>query len=1234
MKYRELIQFEPIVEVIQLQQANQHEKAQSLVSSYVISDRMMDVIVHQIIPTLNINDNREGKGLFVVGNYGTGKSHLMALISSIAEYQDLLPGVTHPTVANELQSIAGAFKVNRQETSATKLDLRDIVFRNLEKDLESWGIKYKFPEMTKTVSNKELLVDLMKIFKEKYPNQGLLIVVDELLDYLRSRKEQELILDLNFLREVGETCEISDIRFIAGIQVSLFDSPIFQFAADSIHRVKARFEQMRIIREDMAYVISHRLLLKNKDQKEKIKKHLEKHTNLYSSMADRMDEYVDLFPIHPAYLRVFENVTVVEKRELLKAISNQMKDVLDKEVPSDQPGIISFDAYWNILCDDPSNRALPEVREVQEKARVLDEKIHTAPNLKNYRKISNRIINALAVHRLTTGDIRLPLGITALEMKDQLCLWMELPEMDAEFLATSIETVLEEISKAVSGQFISYNRENNQYYIDVDKAIDYDAIIQQKMDTLDENTISRYFFDVIKRGIEMVDTTYVPGFRIWQIEIPWIGKGVTRRGYIFLGAPNERSTAQPERDFYIHILSPFKQNKFKPDGKPDEIYYSFTDLEDSFKNSVTYYSAAREMAAISSGGSREQYDRKADEAMRESMRWLKENLTRVLETTYQAEKHTVPELISKYQIKIQDLPLRDQFFQYSSAILKSHFEKTYPFFPTFSNIDLTSENMASAVESTIRAIAGFSMTKTAISVLEGLQMVELQNGDVAFTIGKSPYAKNIIDKINNISEGKVINRNELLVGSADVEKELKSGMEAELFLVVLLGLVRLGDIVIHLPFGKADPSQIGDAFPWHLDDLRKFISISKPKTIPQQVVDTLFEGFDVPKELYRETNNLEIALHQLQEKLDTDIEICLKSLEVLREGWRFWNELILDEQSSQKLRKQFSEYKEFLSLLQTIKNPGMLRNISIGLGDLKQKLKTRNLLYQFEHIVSQLSEINPFIQYLTEAEISCKSGSQWLANIRDLKSRQLSEIQKAIFEMTNDTFLKLRAGLQNAKENYIAEYIQSHRDIRLDKNGDEVKKELTSDKRWAQMRALAHIGFFSPNELTKVEEKINGLVACPNLQTSDLASRPICPHCGYTPRTDAQKGSASAGINACVDAFDSLYEQWKAALVTNLQNEDAQQNITLLAEKDKTAIQELIASQELPNPVTDRFVNAVRDALQGLERVDIEANELLLALSKPGLPCTLEDFHTRFNNFTGKQVEDKDPKKIRIHLDW
>jgi hypothetical protein len=41
MKYRELIQFEPLDDVIQLRSADERSKAEKLVSTYVISDRMV-----------------------------------------------------------------------------------------------------------------------------------------------------------------------------------------------------------------------------------------------------------------------------------------------------------------------------------------------------------------------------------------------------------------------------------------------------------------------------------------------------------------------------------------------------------------------------------------------------------------------------------------------------------------------------------------------------------------------------------------------------------------------------------------------------------------------------------------------------------------------------------------------------------------------------------------------------------------------------------------------------------------------------------------------------------------------------------------------------------------------------------------------------------------------------------------------------------------------------------------
>ena len=109
-----------------------------------------------------------------------------------------------------------------------------------------------------------------------------------------------LILDLGFLREIGEVCKLIRFRFIAGLQESLFDNPKFQFVAESLRRVKDRFEQVRIVRQDVAYVVSERLLTKNAEQKAKIRDHIQKFTPLYDGMAERLeDTYACFLSIQP-----------------------------------------------------------------------------------------------------------------------------------------------------------------------------------------------------------------------------------------------------------------------------------------------------------------------------------------------------------------------------------------------------------------------------------------------------------------------------------------------------------------------------------------------------------------------------------------------------------------------------------------------------------------------------------------------------------------------------------------------------------------------------------------------------------------------------------------------------------------------------------------------------------------------------------------------------------------------
>lgn len=240
MRYGDLIQFEPIESVIQLLDANRPDEARKLVATYVISDDMAERIAKLMIPQLSFDESVDHKGLLVVGNYGTGKSHLMSVISLVAEDARYHEMIRHPKIAEAASAIAGKFKVHRIEISS-QMSLRDIITQQLELFLEKNGVSYSFPPADKVVNNKAAFEEMMAAFAEVHRDHGVLLVVDEFLEYLRSRKDHDLVLDLSFLREIGEVTKHLRFRFVAGVQEAIFDSSRFQHVADSLRRVNERF---------------------------------------------------------------------------------------------------------------------------------------------------------------------------------------------------------------------------------------------------------------------------------------------------------------------------------------------------------------------------------------------------------------------------------------------------------------------------------------------------------------------------------------------------------------------------------------------------------------------------------------------------------------------------------------------------------------------------------------------------------------------------------------------------------------------------------------------------------------------------------------------------------------------------------------------------------------------------------------------------------------------------------
>ena len=94
----------------------------------------------------------------------------------------------------------------------------------------------------------------------------------------------------------------------------------------------------------------------------------------------------------------------------------------------------------------------------------------------------------------------------------------------------------------------------DRYYLDLKKDIDYDAQIEKRAEALSDDALDRAYYSAVKALMECSDDLRYPGFQIWQYQLEWQERRVERMGYLFFGAPNDRPTAQPERDFYVYFI--------------------------------------------------------------------------------------------------------------------------------------------------------------------------------------------------------------------------------------------------------------------------------------------------------------------------------------------------------------------------------------------------------------------------------------------------------------------------------------------------------------------------------------------------------------------------------------------------------------------------------------------------------------------------------------------------------
>lgn len=1221
MKYSELISFKPIESTIQLLETADKKVAQDMVQTYVMSDTMADNLKATVIDQLQMEEVIDNKAVMIVGNYGTGKSHLMSVIAAIATDAENIEFVQNKKFGKDMELVAGKFEVLRLKVDGLTMPLREVILAEIEDDFANRGIDYTVPDLDNVRDNARLIKEVMAAFQSKYSDKGYLIVIDELLSYLTSRDERQIVLDLAFLQSMAEMCSKSKIRLVCGVQEKVFDNPRFSFVSETLKKVGDRFTQIIITKEATAYVVSERILKKTPEQKAMIRQHLEKFSGLYAGMSSKMDDFVDLFPIHPSYIEVFNKIYLIENRHILKNISLTIKEIFNKEVPADKPGIISFDDYWPAIKSNGLLKSDVTISRVVGASGQLEEIINRSFTKAAYKPMALQIIYALSVHRLTTNGLDVQFGLTAENLKDDLCLYLPMPEQDADFLLGAVNATLKEIMKTVSGQFIIHNDANNQYYIDVDKVVDYDERIKQKASMMAEGELNRYFYTVVYGCLEWEARQYVNGFNIYQYDLNWDSHNIFREGYLFMGLPGERSTAQPERDFYIHIMPPFGDVSADTHNLDDEVYFYFRG-SDEFKEMLRMFAAANAQADISEGKDKDAYLGKAQMLKKKLVKYLSENKNTCFNVTYKCVMHQLIEVLKgKYN---RDMTFKDTIDLAAAISLDEYFGTIYPDYPVMKT-KITRKNQADAVRTAFDHFAGRKNQQST----QMLQSFGLLDGDKIKPEG-SKYASYYIDMIKKLQPQGVLNYSDIFEPANDdmfVDKKFKINY---LFTpIVFLSLVYAGYAVITLKDGSTLTASNLDKVPkMSVLDLYEFKYISRPAQISMAELKKLFEVLDINPALLDNPNDREKGVAELLKKAQ---EMCNNAVILerrLTDGFELWGEPLANVQQVSMMRGACTAVKnEFSNYAAKYNTPAKLNNFSLSYDEVEELGKKIALLKLIPEYTTFKTECSDIVSYIVNIEfielgVSMKSdienGKALFREIRDsIKDGTLGDVAAQ----------KVVAKLEKIKDKYIDIYFEEHKKKRLGIDDAKRRGKIQESSVLGNLRKLRSIEILSSAKLGELEQDMAGLKVCYELTPTELKTSPICPHCRFSLEDKAK--NVMGQLDSLEIRMDDMVAEWTKMLLDTISDPIVLDQKKFLKAQEAQAIDEFVASGSLPKKVDDFFVKSINALLKGFEPVVIDTDDLIKKLEEMP-PMDEDSFKAKINEIVSVYTKGKDTGKLRI----
>lgn len=1218
MKYKELINFEPITEIVKFSRTKDSDYQKQLIKTFVFSKTFKEHLIPLMIRNLDFTQSGESFGLQVVGNYGTGKSHLMSLVSLVAEDESLLDLVNDPKPKKELSAIAGKFKVLRFELGNTE-SLWEVITYQIENYLSDIGVTFSFDgHGPKPYFDKLQL--MMAEFEEKFPDKGFMIVIDEMLAYLKGRSAADkLNQDLAVLHALGQACDGTKFKFIFGVQEMIYHSSEFQFAAEMLQKVNDRYRDIKIDKEDVAFIVKSRLLAKDEHQKQKIKKHLDPFLKFFTDMHGRTQEYVELFPVHPTYFENFEKIRIGKsQREILKTLSQQFSEMLEQDVPTDNPGLLTYDRYWEDLKSNTDLMAIPDVRKIKGITDTIDDKIdsHFIGVRASKRSIAKRIVNACAIKSLQQ-ELQKQNGTNAEHLVDDLCLTDPLGT-DRDFLIDIIDSSAQQIITATSGQYFERNSENAEFHLRIGGGINYDQNIKDYASTMSDSQKDEYFFKFLEVNLPLDHDTYRTGFRIWAHSIEWKSHKTYRDGYIFFGNPNEKSTTQPRQQFYMYFMPIFDESKRLRNHEEDEVYFIFDGLSQEFKDAVVLYGAALALEVRADSSQKAIYRQKIEELNKKARTLFDQEYVQITKVDYQGQETP----LSGYPLPSAGSSKEQVFSEVASLVLEDWFENDRPNYPKFLqlNTNVTQDNLDRLIKQALQKIATPEQpNRDGEGILSGLGLWVPGMLDYSH----SPYAKNLLKMLKEKGEGQVLNRDEIIeyVDKSDniwLSKDFQ--IEAELEFVVMATLAALGEIEITLNSGKAiNSTNLQELKDIQKQDFFSFNHIKPPKGLNLAALRAMFIsilGRDLSSQL-RDPSTYTHLVNAASDWARRTVTIKNK----IQGGFIFQGIEIVSPSDAAKFDRDFLNFSRFCDKLANYTSEARIKNFQFSTDDLNTLLPIKIEVEDLENKLQALDALNADISYLQQSK-------QYItdSNFKNEITDALNQLGTILSSEDKAKMTAYKAKLNQYKENYADWYLSTYLKHRISERDNTQKQALLDSEEKAICDILKDADFLSTGQYAELERQLASLKPADGKINKNLIL--TAPYQDFNPLD--YKDQYGLSVKQLKADLNDLLESWIETLRETLDDPMVKTKINLLDDSQQKLLRAFKVSEVAITKDNARTIrNAIMDLHQGLEKLELTLDGMKSTFNKPLTP---DEAIIAFKEYVDKMSVGRERNKIRIIL--